>query len=62
MLKSREFSAKLMPRDPRSITRETEPAWRERWKARSSWCTCSKTRREIRRIAFCATSANIAAL
>ena len=42
---------KLMPRVPRSITRDTAPVWRLRWKARSMPCRWEKTRAATLRIA-----------
>lgn len=43
------------PRVPRSMTRESVPVWRDRWKARSWLCRCWKVVLATRRMVFCVT-------
>lgn len=59
-MKTIDWRTKLMLREPRSITRETAPVCRFRWKRRSRLRRCSKMSRATRRIARCATDANTA--
>src|SRR3569832_2101938 len=50
-LNSMKVSKKLMPREPRSMSRETPPVWRSRWKRSARRCRWRKTCRATQRIA-----------
>ena len=47
-----------MPRVPRSMSRETPPVWRSRWKRSDSACRWRNTLSAMRRIARCVTRTN----
>ena len=44
-----------MPRVPRSMSRDTPPVWRSRWKRSERLCRCRNTSSATRRTARCAT-------
>ena len=47
-----------IPRVPRSMSRDTPPVWRSRWKRRLRLCRCRNTCRATRRMARFATRTN----
>ena len=60
ILNSMKLSRKEMPRDPRSMSRDTPPVCRWRWKRNDSACKWLNTLIATRRMARCVTLAKMA--